>query len=399
MGRRQSDVQAWRQAVGSLRVETRRLDRILDYTGEVAVAWGRVRELIGRLDLSADHELLVARDELQRLHLALQEEVVAVRMVPIGPALRRQIRNVRDLANRLGKKVRVVIEGEAEEIDATVVAHLADPLTHLIRNAIDHGIETPEQRVAGGKAETATVTLRAVRDAGSIVIEVADDGRGLEPERLLQRVREVKGEPGWNPASREELWSWIFQPGFSTREDVSELSGRGVGLDIVRGEVERLSGQISVRSDPDQGLCVALRLPLTLTVISGLEVGVDDERYLVPMASVTECVDLIPSEESRDRKDGVMQLRGRPLAYLRLRRFVGGAQRAPARENVVVVQHGDRRFGIAVDRVIGERPTVIKPLPGFLHTIRGVSGSTILPSGGVALILDLPALLQERLSP
>lgn len=379
-----------RKGTRFVRVGSEKVDRIVDWAGEVAVAWSRVAEMIGRLGLVAGHDLLGARDELSRVHLALQDELMTLRMVPVGPMLRRQLRVVRDLSLQLGKPVRLRIEGEHECLDATLVERIGEPLTHLIRNAIDHGIESSAEREGAGKSVEAALILRASSDTGFLVIDVEDDGRGIDEAELTARVREHLGDASWRPASPEALLRWVFEPGLSTVREVNQISGRGVGLDVVKREVDRLGGQVELCNRPKLGLRVSLRLPLTLAVIDGLEVRVAGEPYVVPMAHVVECLDF--AADPKRPRSGVHGLRGEPLPWIRLRSVLGSSGVAEERENLIVVRNSQARFGLVVDRVIGERPTVVKPAAGLLRRAREVAGSTVLASGQVALILDVPAL-------
>jgi len=380
---------------GTLRVDVAKLDRMLNLTGEIAIARGRVAQMMAALPAHVGQEILEAHRDADRLQMELQEQVMKARMVPVGPFFRQYARTVRDVARAHGKAVRLVTEGDDVEMDTRVVERLRDPITHMIRNSIDHGIESPELRAALGKAPEGCLTLRAAHEGGLIVIEVHDDGAGFNRQRIAERAREtgIAADPQQLPDS--DLLSLVFAPGFSTAETVTDLSGRGVGMDVVRRNIEGLRGNLSIASVDGEGATITIRLPLTLAIIDGFGVGVGDETYVVPLDAVLECLAL-PADSHQDGDGhGVINLRGEPLPYLRLRDRFNATGAAPRREHVLVVQHAGGRAGIAVDALFGERQAVIKSLGAGLDGLSGLSGSTILGDGRVALILDVPALLRE----
>lgn len=382
-----------RTRAGTLRVDIDRLDRLLDLTGEITIARGRLTSALETRDGARD-ELLETHREADRLFADLQELVSRLRMVPLGPLFRSFSRVVRDVASTTGKQATLVLEGEEVEVDTSIAEHVRDPLIHLVRNAIDHGLETPEERVRLGKPASGRLTLRASHGAGSITIELSDDGTGLQRERIVERARE-RGHASPETLSDAELWRLLFEPGFSTAASVTALSGRGVGLDVVRRDIEGLRGQVTVASRAGAGTTMTLRLPLTLALIDGFGVGVGGESYVLPLDAVVECLELPPSERT-DRGEGVLNLRGAPLPYVRLRHAFGLAPAADgSRESVVVVRHDGGLAGLAVDALDGGSQAVIKPLGPFFRGLRGVSGSTILSSGKVALILDVAALVRD----
>ena len=383
---------------GTLRVDVAKLDRMLNLTGEIAIARGRVAQMMASLPAGVGQEILEAHRDADRLQLELQEQVMKARMVPVGPFFRQYARTVRDVARAHGKAVRLVIEGDEVEMDTRVVERLRDPLTHMIRNSIDHGIESPELRAALGKAPEGCLTLRAAHEGGLIVIEVRDDGAGFNRPRIAERAKAtgLAADPQQLPDA--ELLALVFAPGFSTAETVTDLSGRGVGMDVVRRNIEGLRGTLSIESVDGEGATITIRLPLTLAIIDGFGVGVGEETYVVPLDAVLECLAL-PSDSHRDGAGhGVINLRGEPLPYLRLRDRFNATGAAPQREHVLVVQHAGGRAGIAVDALYGERQAVIKSLGAGLDGLSGLSGSTILGDGRVALILDVPALLREAVA-
>ncbi|MFQ5882236.1 MAG: chemotaxis protein CheA [Candidatus Methylomirabilales bacterium] len=392
-GRRREDIQAWMDCTRTLRVNIEKLDRMLNLSGEIAIARGRLTEMLARE--VGRTEIQDACRVLNALSMELQEQIMKVRMVPVGPAFRQHIRTVRDVAQAHGKVARLVIEGGDVEVDTTVVEHLKDPLAHMIRNAVDHGIEPPGLRKAEGKDPCGCLTLRAYHEAGGIVIQVADDGAGLNRERIVERARslELVAEP--EKLTKAEVYRLVFEPGFSTADTVTDLSGRGVGMDVVRRSIEALRGSVAIDSREGEGTTITIRLPLTLAIIEGFCVGVGRETYVIPLDAVIECLDLPEGERRRVNGCGVINLRGQALPYLRLRDVFGLDGAAPLRENIVVVHHGGGMAGLAVDALHGESQAVIKPLGKLFHGLPGVLGSTILGNGRVALILDVPGLLRE----
>jgi two-component system chemotaxis sensor kinase CheA len=382
-------VGATRASARGLRVDLDKLDRMLDLTGEIAIARNRLRRSLEQGAGAAG--LREAQGEVDRLSADLQELVMKVRLVPLRTTLRQHLRTVRDLAATQGKQARLVLEGEDVEVDTSVIEHVRDPLTHMVRNALDHGIEGPEARQARGKDPVGTIWLRARHEAGTIVIEIADDGAGLDRDRISENAR----RRGLDPARLDEaeLQRLVFEPGFSTAEEVTALSGRGIGLDVVRRNIRALRGTVGIRSRSGQGTTITVRLPLTLAIIDGFGVGVAGDTYVIPLENVAECLEL-PAEASRDGEGcGVINLRGTALPYVRLRHLFGARSDVP-REHVVVVRREEGgHAGLVVDALHGESQTVIKPLGRLFRGVPGIAGSAILGSGRVALILDVPALL------
>ncbi|HWU37949.1 MAG TPA: ATP-binding protein, partial [Candidatus Acidoferrum sp.] len=308
-GRRKEDIQAWKERGRTLRVDLEKLDRILNLTGEIAIARGRLRQMLEERVGRAGEEVLEAHLEADRLYLELQELVMKARMVPVGPTFRQFVRTVRDMATATGKSVRLLIEGEDVEVDTRVIEHLRDPLTHMIRNAVDHGIEPPQVRQSQGKDPCGRVTLQAYHEAGSIVIRLADDGAGLDRDRIVERAKSqgIAAEP--EKLTDAEICQIVFEPGFSTAESVTDLSGRGVGMDVVRRNVEALRGSVVIDGRQGEGTTITIRLPLTLAIIEGFGVGVGDETYVIPLEAVQECLELSAEAKSQNGR-GVINLRG-----------------------------------------------------------------------------------------
>jgi len=379
----------------TVRVEVAKLDRLLDLTGEIAIARGRISKLLENPKETDFDELRETSRIADSLYTELQETVLKSRLVSLGPLFRQYIRTVRDVAKAHGKLARLQIDGEDVEVDTSVIEHLKDPLLHMIRNAIDHGIESPAQRKKKGKQPSGLVTVKAVHQGGTIVIEVSDDGTGLDRDRIIEvaRKKEMVLEP--EKMSDHDLFQLIFEPGFSTAAKVSDMSGRGVGMDVVRRNVQALRGNVYISSDRGKGSTVHISLPLTLAIIEGFGVGVGDETYVIPLDQVLECVELPADNQNSKYGTGVMELRGVPVPFLQLRDHFGLSGARGRRQNVVVVQHEAKHAGLAVDALYGASQTVIKPLAHLFKDVPGVSGSAILGNGRVALILDVPALLRS----
>jgi len=382
------------QSARTLRVDVQKLDRLLDLTGELAIARGRTTRFLEVGKRSSIEELAEAHDTEVRLQVELQELVMKVRMVPVEPLFRQYMRIVRDLGKELGKTVRLQIEGGDVEVDTSVVEHLRDPLLHMVRNAMGHGIELPEQRRKAGKCATGTITLRASHQSGSISVEVEDDGAGLDRTKILNAANR-RGISVDAELSDYEIYQLVFESGVSTTDQVNNLSGRGVGMDVVRRNVQALRGNVSINSVPGKGSTVNLRFPLTLAIIEGFVVGAIGNTYVIPMDHVVECVELPADQRESEHATGVLQLRGEPVPYLQLGDHFQLPGARAFRQNVVIVQQYAKRVGLVVDTLLGATQTVIKPLPAIFEGVNGVSGSAILGNGRVALILDVPELLRS----
>ncbi|QSQ20905.1 chemotaxis protein CheA [Pyxidicoccus parkwayensis] len=380
----------------SMRMDVERLDRIVTLTAELSIARGRMARFLMEAESSGAswEDAITQQREMDQLFLDLQEQVMKARMVPVGPLFRQHLRTVRDLARSQGKLALLELEGEDVEMDTAVLEALREPLLHLLRNALDHGIETPAERQTAGKDGCGRIRLRAFHDSGSVVVEMSDDGRGIQRERVRERARERGLVATPERLRDDEVDQLLFEPGFSTARTVTELSGRGVGMDVVRRDIEALRGSVRLRSQEGRGTTVTLRLPLTLAVIQGFAMGVADQVYVVPIELVQECLELLPGPHAAD-DSGVMSLRGQPLPYLRLRNVFKLGGTAPARESVVVLRHPDGVVGLAVDELQGEGQRVIRPLGRLFQDAPGISGSTILGDGRVGLILDTPTLVRR----
>lgn len=371
----------------SIRVDAAKLDHLINLVGELIIAGAR-SELIARR--GQDSEQQESSSILTGLVEEVRDSALQLRMVKIGATFGRFQRVVHDVSREIGKDVTLSVCGEDTELDKTVVEQIGDPLTHLIRNAIDHGIEASAERLAAGKPATGQVRLNAFHDSGAIVIQVSDDGAGLQRDRILAKAIERKLVDPECKLSDAEILNLVFEPGFSTAEQITSLSGRGVGMDVVKRNITALRGSVVLSSVAGQGTTVTVRLPLTLAIIDGFMVALGNSLYVIPLDMIEECIEF-SCHSGQDYTD----LRGQVLPFLRLRNlFCHGLAPAP-RESIVVVKHGDKRAGLVVDHLLGEFQTVIKPMSELFSSLRCISGSTILGSGEVALILDVPALMQK----
>ena len=374
----------------TVRVDTNKLDYLMDMVGEMVIAQSMVRN--DPLFAGAMHpNLLRNLSQLARVTGEVQRTAMAMRMIPIGQLFQRTARLVRDLSRKAGKRVEMETRGDDTELDKNIAEELADPLLHMVRNAVDHGIEDPEERTAAGKSERACVRLAAYHQGGRVIIEVADDGRGLDREKILRKARE-KGLIDTEPHTDAEVFALIFEPGFSTAAQVTDVSGRGVGMDVVRKHVQKLRGRIEVTSERGRGSTFLLKLPLTLAIIEGLIVGVGPYRYIVPIYTIRELFRPTPDMMSTVRgKEEMALVHERLLPVVRLHdRFnVRPRFKDPCEAVMVVTENDGKMFCLMVDEVIGKQEVVIKSLGEKLKNIRGVAGGTILGDGRVGLILDM----------
>ncbi|WP_297509138.1 chemotaxis protein CheA [uncultured Caulobacter sp.] len=374
----------------TVRVPAERLDEMMDRVGELVIAQSRLKQLAAS---SSDVALRAVAEEIERLASEMRDTMMIVRMVPIAQLFGRFRRLIHDLERDTGKQIELLTEGETTELDKTVIERLADPLIHLIRNSADHGLEGAEQRLAAGKPAVGKIMLAARQSGAEVVITITDDGRGVDRARVRAKAEE-NGliQPG-QTLSDNELLQLIFAPGFSTAAAITNLSGRGVGMDVVKKTIEGLRGSIEISSTPGEGSVVSLRIPLTLAIIDGLLVRVGAGRYVIPLGTVEECVELTPAQDARSTGRSLITLRDELVPFIRLReQFATGTPPDP-HQKIVVVSTGRERVGLVVDQILGDHQTVIKPLSSFHADIGAFSGATILGDGGVALIMDIPALV------
>jgi two-component system chemotaxis sensor kinase CheA len=380
----------------TVRVNTEKLDSLMDVVGELAIVQSQLIESakVHCVEGSSLHRNVV---QLSRIAKELQHTAMSLRMIPIKQTFQKMERLARDLANSFGKKVHFTVSGEDTELDRTVVEEIGDPLVHMVRNALDHGLETPAQRAASGKSETGTVHLYAYHQGSNIVIELKDDGRGIDPDRIYKKAVEKGLIAAGAQLSRDEIFALILAPGFSTAEKITAVSGRGVGMDVVKRNIEKLRGKIEITSEVGHGSTFKIKLPLTMAIIDGLVVRVGTDKFILPSTSVQMA--LRPSRESISTVHGqgeVLELRGRILPIHRLHRRFGipcDAQQ-PWEGIVVLVEHSGKVSALMVDEMVSKQEVVIKNLGAYMQGLSGVAGGAILGDGNIALILDPVSLLQ-----
>ncbi len=375
----------------TVRIDASKLDSLMNLVGELVIAGAGIDQHAARI---GDAPLQESASIMLRLVEEIRESAMKVRMVPIGETFNRFRRVVRDISRELGKEIEIAISGADTELDKNVIEKISDPLMHLVRNAADHGIETTEARTSAGKSASGTIRLRAGHDAGCIVIEVEDDGKGLDRERIIEKAA-ARGliAPG-QQLTDSEAFKLIFEPGFSTADEVTKFSGRGVGMDVVRKNIEALRGTIDIESTRGEGTTVRVRLPLTMAIIDGFMVGIGQSPYIIPLDMVVECVEFTEEDRRSAGKRNYVNLRGEVLPFMRLKEFFNENGAGSKYENIVIVQYAGHKIGLVVDELFGEVQTVIKSLGRVYREVKGISGATILGNGRVALILDVPRLMQ-----
>ncbi|HFJ9968870.1 TPA: chemotaxis protein CheA [Pseudomonas aeruginosa] len=380
---------------GSIRVSVEKIDSLINLVGELVITQAMLGQLGEQLDPSRHERLQHALAQLEHNTRDLQESVMSIRMLPINFIFSRFPRLVRDTATRLGKQVELHLHGEHTELDKSVIEKLSDPLTHIVRNSIDHGIETPAERLAAGKPASGTVKLAASHQGGSVVVEVSDDGRGLSRPRILAKARE-RNLPVHDGMSDAEVWQLVFMPGFSTAEAVTELSGRGVGMDVVKRNIGAMGGRIDIDSAPGMGTRIGIRLPLTLAILDGLIVAVEAVNYVIPLTYIVESLQA-RSDDVRGlggEDNAMIRVRGEYLPLFSLHELlrIGGEAPAPEQGIVVILESEGRSFALQVDELVGQQQVVIKSLEQNFRRVEGIAGATIMGDGSVALILDVDAL-------
>lgn len=377
----------------TMRVDTEKLDLLINQVGELVILTSNIKQIASELQ---SRELEDSVSSLTMMVENLRNSSMNVRMVQAGDSFRRLERVVHDLSREQGKEIDLVLRGGETEVDKTLVEKIIDPLMHIVRNAVDHGIETPDRRVAAGKTPRGKVSVTVFSEAGNVIIEVSDDGSGLNREKILSKAVErglISREEG-ERLSDNDLFKFIFMPGFSTAGTVTSVSGRGVGMDVVLKNVNSLRGTVSIQSSEGQGATVRLRLPLTLVIIDGFMVMSGQETYLLPLSMVTECAEINIDEAMKSQNGNFIDLRGELVPYIRLRDFFRITGETNGKEYVVIAEYFGKKAGIVIDKPLGEMQTVIKPLGTLFSGIKWLSGATILGGGEPALILDIPRLIQ-----
>ncbi|ROP80099.1 two-component system chemotaxis sensor kinase CheA [Stenotrophomonas rhizophila] len=383
------------EAETSIRVSVDKVDALINLVGELVITQAMLKQVSHALDPAQAEQLLTGLDLLERNTRDLQEAVIGVRMLPVDAVFRRFPRLVRDLSSRLGKHVRLRTIGEGTELDKGLIEKIADPLVHLVRNSIDHGLEMPDVRREAGKDETGTITLAASHQGGHIVIEVSDDGRGLNRDKILSKALERGLSVPDNPTD-SQVWDLIFQPGFSTADAVTDLSGRGVGMDVVRRNIQALGGEVQLESQAGNGTRVLIRLPLTLAILDGMTVSVAGETLILPLAYVLEALQPKGDDIRTMAGEGrVLRVRGEYLPILSLSDYYGYGGHSQVEPLVVVVEGDGQKIALEVDELVGQQQVVVKNIENNYRRISGVSGATILGDGRVALIVDIGGLVRS----
>jgi len=383
----------------TLRVATEKVDALIDLVGEIVIAQSMVKQLVQAAGLPPDSALQNAVSALEHNTQDLQARVMAIRMVPIATAFARFPRLVRDLSASLGKNAVIEIEGGETELDKGVVERLSDPLTHLVRNSIDHGLETAQERLAQNKPEQGKIRLAARHEAGGVIIEVGDDGHGLNAAKIRAKAEAQGLLRAGETVTDDQIHSLIFEPGFSTAEVVSDVSGRGVGMDVVKRTIDSLSGSISIVTQPGKGTTFRIKLPVTLAILDGLTLGVGEQRFIVPLLSVAESFRPTLKEYKRVVGQGeIVLVRGHALPMIRLHECyeIPGAERDPMRALVVIVEADNGRVALLVDSLLGQSQVVLKSLEAHYQRIEGIMGATILGDGRISLILDIPGMVRAN---
>jgi len=375
----------------SIRIDADKLDKLINLIGELVITGANVKQLS---EGSSDVDLAESVSSMSRLIEDVRDNTMNLRMVQIGETFKKYERVVRDLSRERGKEINLIISGGDTELDKTLIEKISDPLMHLIRNSADHGIDIPDERVAKGKPGTGTIQLNAYYETGSIVIEVKDDGNGLNREKIYTKAVERGLIQENQKLSEDDLYQLIFHPGFSTADEITNISGRGVGMDVVKKNIEALRGTIVIESAEGAGTTMRIHLPLTLAIVDGFMVKVGEAYYVMPLDMVTECTEVDVNELQAKEGGNFLNLRGDVLPFMRLREFFSEPSETPERENIIVLEYARTKAGLVVDTLIGEFQTVIKPLGKLFMNLRWVSGATILGTGEVALILDVPKLIQ-----
>ncbi|MDI9543175.1 MAG: chemotaxis protein CheA [Pseudomonadota bacterium] len=380
------------EGASSIRVASHKLDSLVNLVGELVTVQARLSQLSAQKD---DTDLTLVSEEVERLVAELRDNAMGMRMLPIGTIFAKFKRLVRDLSTELGKEVNFTTSGEETELDKTVIDKLGDPLVHLIRNSIDHGIESPDARKAAGKPAEGTIRLTAEHSGAHVLISVSDDGAGLDTEAIRSKAIE-KGLISPDAAmSEKDLFELILSPGFSTAKSISKVSGRGVGMDVVTSSIESFGGTVEIASVRGRGTTITLKLPLTLAIIDGLLVTISDEFFVIPLNAVVECIELSDEDRRHTHGRNLARVREEIVPYIPLREAFALGGGKPSIEQVVVTEVGERRIGFVVDKVVGQHQTVIKNMGKFLRHVDGVSGATIMGDGTVALILDINKITQQ----
>ncbi|MGD0466185.1 MAG: chemotaxis protein CheA [Gammaproteobacteria bacterium] len=375
-----------------IKIDPGKLDEIINLIGEIVIIQSYINNLIKEQEVDY-MKLSVNSEKLSELIEKLKDLSLQLRMLPIKEIFSKFNRIVRDVATQKNKQIKLQMLGEDTELDRIIMEKINDPLLHLIRNACDHGIDSPEERVAVGKPVCGLVTLQACQENGEVVINTSDDGRGIDLDRVKQKAVSLGMVAKDTELSEQEILSYIFEPGFSTAEQITDISGRGVGMDVVKKEIEKLHGSINIKTKKMQGTTISIRLPLSLAIIEGLLIKTADFLCVVPLWNVIECVEIMPEEHKSIKRQGYLNLRNKILPVIILSDFWGVQNGFGVPNTLIIVQYTDYKIGIIVDDLQGEIQTVIKPMPEILNDLPWINGTAVLGGGEIAVILDIPGLV------
>lgn len=378
------------EVISSIKVASDKLDKQINLVGELVTIQDRLKQYVGS---KQDPELTSLSEEIERLTDELRDNSMSTRMLPIGTLFNKFQRLVRDLSRELGKSIKLVTDGDETELDKTVIDQLNDPLVHIIRNSIDHGIESSDERERAGKASTGTIQLSAVHSGANVLIKIKDDGKGLDFSTIYQKAVEKGVIPEDKSLTNKEIISLIFAPGFSTATEVSNVSGRGVGMDVVKKKIEALRGSVDIDSIKGEGTTITIKLPLTLAIIDGLLVKIGDEKFVLPLLSIEECIELTAKDLQNSHGRNVIYSRSEIIPFINLREKFSIEGEKPEIEQIIITEIDGQRVGFVVDSVIGKHQTVIKSLGKIYKDVKGISGATILGDGTIGMILDINQLM------
>lgn len=378
----------------SLRVNSSKVDQLINQISEMVIANAKISQQASKMD---NTELEEATTIMSDMLEDVRSNVMNIRMVQVGDSFAKFKRIVGDTAKKIGKDINFVINGGETELDKMVVEKISDPIMHMLRNSVDHGVEMPDERVAVGKSPNGNVTLSAYPDAGTIVIEIRDDGKGLDKQRILEKAIANGLVSSTDTLTDKEIYNLIFAAGLSTAQNVSNISGRGVGMDVVKRNIEDLRGTVEIDSTPNKGSLFTIRLPLTLAIIDGFLIQAGETKYIIPLEMIQECIELNASYQEHMHGNEFINLRDSILPLLNVREYFKEGESQSDRDNIVVVRYGQYKMGLQVDELYGEFQTVIKPLGDVFENVAGISGGTILGSGEIALIFDIPKLMEQKI--
>jgi len=397
-GRRKADVQMQAVQTTSIRVGIEKVDSLVNMVGELVITQSILSSAIGELDEIHREKLAACLEQLERNTRDLQDQAMSIRMLPVDFAFQRLPRIVHDISEKLGKKIELKFSGETTELDKTVLEKIGDPLVHLVRNALDHGIENVDARLAAGKSDTGIISVNAYQQGGNIIIDISDDGAGLNLQKILKLAQKKGLVSKDDDLTDEQIQNLIFEPGFSTAEVVSDISGRGVGMDVVKRNITDLGGMVEVYSQEGKGCTFSIRLPLTLAILDGQMIRIGDQTYIIPLLSIVESLQIVDKQMRVVAGTAeVYQYRGEYIPIIRLHELfeASGEQHSEQQGLLVVIDVGRRRIGLYVDEVVGQQQVVIKSLENNYRHVQGLAGATVLGNGSVALILDVVGLSQR----